>query len=131
MIALKLQESNYVFIAGPFIGGVLDAQMMVDSGLQKLLVEKKKVVMVDQGFYSDNAAHRETHAYPDEIDEPQLHKFKSRERLRHETFNGRLKYFAIMEQTFKHGFKKHKIAFEAVVVIVQYQMENGYPLFSI
>ena len=131
LIALSLQESKVVFIAGPYIGGVSDTEMMVHSGLQDLLIEKKKLVMVDRGFHSDIKLHRETHAYPDEIDNPKLHNFKSRARLRQEAFNGKLKKFSIMEQTFKHKFEKHKFVFEAVVVIVQFQMENGQPLFSV
>ena len=75
--------------------------------------------------------HQETHAYPNEIDNQKLHNFKSCAWLQHEAFNGKLKKFSIMEQTFKHKFEKHKVAFEAVVVIVQFQMENGQPLFSV
>ena len=57
-------------------------------------------------------------------------KFKSRVRCRHETFNGRLKHYACLDQTFRHGMKKHKLAFEAVCVTVQYKLENGSPLFD-
>jgi hypothetical protein len=33
--------------------------------------------------------------------------------------------------TFRHGFDKHGFALEAVVVIVQYQMGNGSPIFKV
>ena len=56
---------------------------------------------------------------------------QSRARARHETFNGRIKNFGCLDDRFRHGMEKHKICFEAVCVIVQYQLENGSPLFDI
>ena len=56
---------------------------------------------------------------------------QSRARARHETFNSRIKNFGCLEQRFRHGMEKHRICFEAVCVIVQYQMDNGAPLFDV
>jgi hypothetical protein len=61
----------------------------------------------------------------------ELYRFKSRARLRHETFNGRIKHFASLRDTFRHGEEKHRLAFEAICVTVQYQMENGKPLYDV
>jgi hypothetical protein len=69
-------------------------------------------------------------AYPDNMDSKELNNFKSRARLRHETFNGRLKFFNSLTHTFKHGFDNHRFVIEAVVVTVQYQMDNGSPIFA-
>jgi hypothetical protein len=45
--------------------------------------------------------------------------------------NGRLKCFgSLSAQAFRHGFDKHKFVFEAVVVTVQYQMDDGSPIFA-
>jgi hypothetical protein len=131
LIALSLQKAKCLFIAGPYPGGMSDGDIMVESGLQDLLLQHNKVVMVDRGYYSQVPEHRETHAYPDEIDPPDLHNFKSRARLRQETFNRRLRCFAILADTFTHGWDKHKLAFEAVVITVQYQMDHGSPIFSV
>jgi hypothetical protein len=131
LIGLSLQEAKCTFIAGPYAGGVQDSEIMVESGLQDLLLQNKKLVMVDRGFHSHVPEHRQTHAYPDEIDPPDLHNFKSRARLRQETFNRRLRCFEVLYRTFTHGWDKHKLAFEAVVVTVQYQMENGSPIFCV
>jgi hypothetical protein len=49
----------------------------------------------------------------------------------HETFNSRLKNFHCLDDRFRHGIDKHKICFEAICVIVQYQLENGSPLFDV
>ena len=70
-------------------------------------------------------------ALPNHRDSKDLYNFKSRARLRQETFNGRLKFFDVLNQTFRHGFDKHKLAMEAVCVIVQYQMDNGRPIFDV
>ena len=131
LLALSLTESSCVFMSGPYPGGVSDRLMMEKSGLQDLLLQHNKVAMLDRGFHTKDKLHRATHAYPDEIDPPDLHNFKSRARLRHETFNRRLRHFSLLLNTFTHGFENHQHAFEAVVVIVQYQMENGSPLFCI
>jgi hypothetical protein len=68
--------------------------------------------------------------WPRRAADERVAKFKSRARARHESFNGRLKFFDILQNTFRHGEARHKIAFEAVCVIVQYQMDNGSPLFD-
>jgi hypothetical protein len=68
---------------------------------------------------------------PNSHDPPEVRKFKGRARARQETFNARIKTFACLEKRFHHGLSKQKITFEAVCVIVQYQMENGSPLFQV
>lgn len=57
--------------------------------------------------------------------------FKNRAKARHETFNTRLKNFKILDERFRHGVTKHKAVFEACCVIVQYEMDNGHPLFDV
>lgn len=131
LIALSIYKPKCVLLAGPFIGGVPDLEMMEKSGLKDWLIKKAKLVMVDQGFSSKDPTERATHAYPNKRDSQKLHKFKSHARLRHETFNGRLAFFDALSNTFRHGFNKHAMVFEAVVVIVQYQMDNGSPIFLV
>jgi hypothetical protein len=66
------------------------------------------------------------------MDSKALGNFKSRGRLRQETFNGRLKFFRSLSDTFRHGFDKHKLVFEAIVVIIQqYQMDNGSEIYAV
>lgn len=51
---------------------------------------------------------------------------------RHEHFNGYTKTFACLSGRFHHhSVVQFASCFEAVCVICQYQMENGYPLFDI
>ena len=45
-----------------------------------------------------------------------------------------IKSFKCLSDVFHHGMEKHKVAFEAVCVIVQYryyQMDNGAELFDV
>ena len=41
------------------------------------------------------------------------------------------KDFGILRQRFRHGYELHKMVLLAVAVIVQYDMENGHPLFDV
>jgi hypothetical protein len=52
-------------------------------------------------------------------------------RLRQETSNGRLKFFEALQQTFRHHVDKQKLELEAICVIVQYQIDNGSPIFDV
>ena len=69
-----------------------------------------------------------------DLDSPELRKFKRRVRARHENFNARIKNFNVLNSAFrakKDRFAKHKAAFEAVCVLVQFDMEFDSPLFSV
>lgn len=81
-----------------------------------------------------NPVEQATHAYnpaPDEIDSKELHTFSRVVRLRYKTFNGRIEYYkALSDSTFRNGFDKHPILFEAVVLIVQYRMDYDSPIFD-
>eukprot|EP00957_Ditylum_brightwellii_P145701 11094452-Ditylum_brightwellii.AAC.1 len=64
-----------------------------------------------------------------ELNSAKVKEFKSRVRARHETVNGKLKSFGILNQTFcttgKQHLEKHKAAFEACLVLLQYKVDNG------
>jgi hypothetical protein len=42
-----------------------------------------------------------------------------------------LKFFDALSQTFRHHVDKHTLVLEAVWVTVQYQMDNGLPVFDV
>jgi hypothetical protein len=42
----------------------------------------------------------------------------------HETFNQHLKNLKCLSTKFRHGINNHKIAFEAVCAILQYELDN-------
>ena len=70
-----------------------------------------------------------------QFDSAELKEFKKRAKARHETVNDRIKKYGCMKQHFRHGIQKAQICCDAVVVMVQYAIEDtgpyGEPLFDI
>jgi len=56
---------------------------------------------------------------------------QSAARSRHETFNGRLKNWGILERTYRHNIELHGTVFTACAVITQLCVANGEPLFKV
>jgi hypothetical protein len=127
-IVLDVHKPKCVGVYGPCRGGLHDQTMLKESGILEKL-KKGKLAIVDRGYIKK--ANRHKLSWPNDHDSKAVNNFKSRARMRHETFNGRLKNFAICSCPFRHSQKKHGIAFLAVVVTVQYQMDNGNPIFSV
>ena len=88
-----------------------------------LKVNPNKRIHGDSGYNGQNG--RNKVSVPSSTDSKELAKFKSRARLRHETFNGKIKKFACTSSTFRHSVEKQDMSFRAVVVIIQYQLDNG------
>jgi hypothetical protein len=86
---------------------------------------------VDRGYRTGIEDEQGMFSFPDNMDSKELNNFKSWARLRQETFNGRLKFFCSLSDVFRHGFDKHTFVFEAIVVIVQYQMDNGSEIYAV
>lgn len=124
-IGISLNTSKCVWTNGPFLGGKNDVTIF-GEGLKQKLAAHGKLGLADRGYPGQVEL-----SLPNTNDPGPLKKFKSRGRARHETFNRRLKCFQCLADTFRHNLDKHKIAFQAVCVIVQYQMDNGAELFEI
>jgi hypothetical protein len=129
-IAISIFAAKVVWIGGSFRGGEHDMTMLREGGLLDKIAPGKLGV-VDRGYKSSRPEVESKLSLPNVHDPKELNNFKSRSRLRQETFNGRLKFFNVLSQTFEHAFELHHLAFEAVVVIVQYQMDNGSPIFAV
>ena len=126
-IAIAMFKSKVVWFKGPFKGGVHDMTMFREGLYQR--IRDGKLVVADRG-YGCEKDFPGMFSTPNPYDPKELANFKSRVRSRHEGFNGRIKDFCSMENTFRHGEKKHGIAFQAIVTILQCQMDNGAPLFD-
>jgi hypothetical protein len=127
-IGLDTFRAKCVWINGPFRGGKHDVTIFREDGLKAKMLSAApgKIANGDRGYVGEVGIM----ATPNENDHEALAKFKSRARLRHETFNGRLKFFSCLSDTFRHGVDMHKLALEAVCVTVQYQMDNGSEIFA-
>lgn len=101
----------------------------MEGGLKEKIPPGKKVVC--DRVYRDKKGNDNHELFLPNIGDPkELFKFKSRLRARHESLNGRLKAFSILENTFRHDPENHVYAFEAVIVLVQYTMDRGHPIFD-
>jgi len=127
-IAISVQQSKVCFFSGPYRGGEHDLEIF-RKALKNKIKDGKKVIA--DGGYATSRTDERMLSLPNPLDSRQLKNFKSRSRLRLETFNGRLKKYEVLNQTFRHGIEKHRLAFEAVLVTCQYVMENGSELFDV
>ena len=154
-LAVSLRENALVWMNGPFVASKHDVTIFRENGLKAKTPISKKGIAV-RGYQGE----KDILCTPNSQDTPELRKLKvstvvlllfpsfavpathiigtiihpphqTRARARHETFNARIKNFACLDARFRHGISKHKICFEAVCVIVQYQLENGAPLFDL
>jgi len=125
-IGLSIFEDAVIWLSGPHLASKHDMTIARESGLLEKIPEGGRVV-ADNGYRGE----AEIFSTPNAHDSPELRKFKSRASARHETFNRRLKTFGCLKDHFRHKLRKHKYCFEAVVVICQYQMELGSPLFDV
>jgi hypothetical protein len=127
-IGISLWESKLIWFKGPFFAGEYnDLKMFTDAGLKTLLQSTGKKGIADGGY----SGYPNLLSTPNSHDLPEVAKFKSRARLRHERFNGMLKEFECLDRRFHHSRERLQSCFEAVAVIVQCKMAMGTPLHDI
>jgi hypothetical protein len=122
-VAVAIHESKIVSINGPFPAATSDLTIFRNK-LEALIPNGSKAI-ADKAYRSNKATTSSS------ADPPDLRRFKARARARQESLWRRLKRFRCLSDRFRHPIYKHQIFFEAVCVIVQYQFENGSPLFSV
>jgi DDE superfamily endonuclease len=136
-IAISLQHNQVVHVGGPYPAGVPDITIFRKEGGLKSKMPDGKYATADRGYRGEPMLR-----IPNSRDAPLVKDFKKRSQARHETFNARLKSFKILSTRFRHRHShrgqqlntchdNHKSAFESVCVLLQYDMENGHPLFAI
>lgn len=98
------------------------------------MIRKGKKVIVDGGFPPNATSQTEQDmlVLPRQgYSSKDFAKFKARARARQEQFNSRLKFYNSLGGLFRHGVDKHKHAFEAICVTLQYAMDLGEPVFDV
>ena len=91
------------------------------------MIPAGKKVIADQGYNGEPQLISTRNI----LDSQLIREFKSRARARHETFNGRLKTFSVLKNFFRQTLDKHGPIFEAICVIVQFQLNHGGKLFDV
>jgi hypothetical protein len=132
-LVMSLLDGRCMWINGPFICGMHDLTVFRQGLKDVMRGWRGKMLIGDKAYKPGDAFPDEfgMFAPPSRLDSVLYARWKSRARCRHETFNGRLKNFQILSETFRGtDLRKHMAAFEAVAVIVQYQMDNGSPVFT-
>ncbi len=127
-LGISVYDNALVWLNGPSKASQHDITIFRSpNGLKELIPEGKRAIG-DRGY----ASKRDTNVLstPNSSDPNEVRKFKSRARARHESFNCKIKNFRVLAQCFCHTLEDHKIVFEAICVICQYQLENGSPLFD-
>jgi hypothetical protein len=97
-IAVCNFESQICWVSGPYRGAKHDISVFRDGGLKEK-VQIGKLLNVDRGYQSSRPDER-CLSCPNPLDSNVLYNYKSRSRLCGETFNGRLKQYSILENTF-------------------------------
>ena len=128
-IGIDCFTGKIFWLNGPFRAGMHD-RTIYNMGLKDIIPEGKMVVC-DRVYRSKVKKENDSLSIPSLCDSKKLANFKIRLRCRHETFNGRIKNFASLSHTYHHDRSKHIAVFEAVCLMVIYQLENGNPLFTI
>jgi hypothetical protein len=136
-LGIAIYSSRLVWISGPFPasrhdltifrGGKPNEPRDPNALISKIPQGKKGI---GDSAYTAEARENGKMAVTLNEDSDVLKKFKARAKARHETFNGRLKAFQVLDIPFRHRQLLHGSVFEAACVAVQYDMDNGYPLFD-
>ena len=127
-IGIAIYEDRVLWIKGPALPSTHDATIFrSDGGLHPDMPAGKRGI-ADSAYKALNeiTVHIEGHS-------KEMTNFINRVRARHENFNARLKCFKILSETFCGSWGKkeeHKMVFEAICILVQYDMENGHPLME-
>lgn len=135
-LIMHLTKPKCMSIVGPMKAGTHDMEVFRVKSKGKMKSMPGKILIADSIFKAGKKPEHQDEvgmfALPNSADPEELQRFKSRARARHESFNGRLKYFSFLHDRYRGvDIDKHGSAFKAICVIVQYQMDNGSPIFSI
>lgn len=118
-LAVLLHKSKLAAVNGPFQSGDND----LTNFRAKLMEETPdgKKYIGDDGYCGEP----QYISTRNELDPREVAVFKERVMSRHETFNQKIKTYACLTKKFRTGKLKHKTAFEAVCVLVSYDLECG------
>lgn len=124
-IGLSVYHDKICWCSGPYPAGQNDLRIFrKPDGLMSKIPENSRVV-ADEGYVGEptKVATRNGFDSPDIID------LKRRSKARQESINSKLKSFGILSGPFRTTGKqrmfKHQASFEACLVIIQYELDNG------
>jgi hypothetical protein len=118
-LGIAIRSGKLVWIKGPFPASTHDVTIFrdednPDNSLKQFIGEQQRAIG-DSGYSGE----------PNKVsitrpgDSAEVKKFKARVKSRHETFNGRLKCFNVLDTAFRHDISQHQQCFEAVCIAVR------------
>lgn len=116
-IGISIESGDVVWASGGFPCGEWP-DVKIAKELYVYYAENE-ITLADKGYRD-----RRYFKLPENITEKRI-------LARHETLNGRLKNFQILNSRYRHSLKNHPRVFHACVNIVQLCISNGEPLFKI
>ena len=130
-LGVAVHHNKIVWINGPFPAGQNDLTIFrKPNGLMSKIPDNCRAIG-DDGYIGEPSKVSTKNSYNSD----EVKRFTNRVRARHETVNSRLKAFSILESVFRSKgasrLEKHKSAFEACCVLVQYELDNGSLLFEV
>ena len=125
-IGVCIQNANIVWIAGPFPAGDYPDVEIFQMGMMNYL-DEGETVEADSGYTGDIPVRT-----PDDFGgNIEWRRMKGKARARHETINGAIKQYAIMNDVYRHSIHKHNSLLKAVCALVQSEIEEGNITFQI
>lgn len=122
-LGVMLHKPKLCWIHGPTQPGAANDLTVFESrlmGEMEARIPGRRAIA--DGIYAPAAGYISTQ---NDLDPPEVAKFKDRALSRHEKFNGLLKNYDILTKKFRHGRENHRVAFEAVCAVVHYELECG------
>jgi hypothetical protein len=134
-VCLIAGRQQVAWVNGPFPAGTTDLLIYRMPGGLKSQLQDGEYLFADRGYRGE----QETLRIRNPFDTDAVKESKRRSLARQETFNARIKNFKILDQPFKRRheqdgiscFDKHQIIVHAIIVLLQYDMENGHLLFTV
>jgi hypothetical protein len=124
-VALSLFHDKIVWVSDPYPASTHDITVFRDNLIH--LIPPNKKVIGDKGYNGLGEMNGRTNQGDNEV----VRRFKRRARCRQETVNSRIKSFRCLQVPFHHQLGFHRDVFNAVCIVVQYQLDNGSGLLSV
>lgn len=121
-----IQTGHIVWVNGPFPCGAWPDIKIFRSALKYQLPAGEKVE-ADAGYRGENQCIRTPHNFFSRADI----RAKATARARHETVNGLMCEWEVINQRFRHDLTKHRECFYAVSVMTQLRFDGGECPFQV
>ena len=113
-VGVCIATSDIVWISGSFRRGMNDITVSREGGLLGGALDDGEMAEADCGYEGEKYYIKTPGGYHIRTDAEA--EMKSQARARHETFNGRLKIFRVLDNTFRHDLVFHSCCFRAAAV---------------